>query len=161
MENLFLILIAIVLLGFIWLMWLRQSLLHRLRDMAQGEAILRRDLAKRRDMVPYLLEGYKQAQDQDQAWRDLLSARQEFHAEGPSIMEAEWQFEATLQSFLQQASLKNLTFLEAKKDIEEITALIHQEKDRFEAARTAFATQAKQFPYSLASAIFGFRNMPL
>lgn len=155
MSNVILIIIAVLVLAFIWLIWLRRGLINILRDLQQKQIVLQHDLKKRRDTVPYLLESFRSEQEPNAAWREILEQRKTFH--GPSSMQQEWEFEKTLLHFVRDTNLSNINFLEAKKDVIDLTTLIEREKQEMEQAATRYNERKKQFPYSLASAIFGLR----
>ncbi len=157
MENAILILIGIVATGFIWLLWLRQNLLHQFRDVSNHMELLRWDLWRRRDMVPYLLESFRSDDMQNETWQRLLGGRKHFH--GLTTLADEWEYGSGLLKFLEDADIKNLNFLEAKKDIETVTEIIKKEKEELELVRTRFNELRIRFPYSLASGIFGFQNL--
>jgi hypothetical protein len=152
-ENLILILIAAAILGFIVLIWLRQSVAHELREVKTREALLKHDFEHRRDIVPYLLESARKEVGVTDAWTKLAEIRALFLS--PQPQEKELEFEGTLLAFVQQTPCRSLHFLDAKKDIEDISTLIEKQKaDRLEAI-SRYSERRKQFPYSLASAIFG------
>lgn len=159
MQNLVLAIFTVLILAFIWAMWLRQGLSHLLQQARASLNVLQKDLAKRRDMVPLLLEGYRSVQEPNDTWRKLLNDRALFHDK--VSLEKEWEFEKNLLHFLQETKIDSKNFLQAKKDIEEITTLIEKEKTSLQGATEAFNERRKQFPYSLASAIFGFKSVSL
>ena len=154
MENIILIVIAAFTLIFIWLMWLRYSLVHVLNQAERQRAILQADLSKRRDITPYLLESCRTEADPGM-WQKLLTARAEFHKEMPFA--AEWEFEKLLLRFIQETKVTSVGYLEAKKDILEMATLIEKGKQGMTNAVDEFNAKRKQFPYSLASAIFGLK----
>lgn len=156
-ENIFLLCMGGATVALIGVMWLRQNLLHQLREALSREQVLMKDLAKRRDAVPYLLESARQEAEPGDAWRRLVELRTQFLE--PTSYAKELEFEAALKNYLDQSPFKGVNFLDARKDIEELSALIEQQKkDRIEAF-SRFNERRKQFPYSLASAIFGFREL--
>ena len=152
MENIILIVIAALTLIFIWLMWLRYSLVHALNRAERQRAILQADLSKRRDITPYLLESCRGEADTGM-WQKLLTARAEFHKD--AAFETEWEFEKQLNHFIQETKVTSLGYLEAKKDILEMATLIEKGKHSLTNAVDEFNARRKQFPYSIASAIFG------
>ena len=157
-ENLILLLIAILTVLFMGLLWLRYSLLHSLAIARQHEQILQSDFDRRRDMVPYLLEGARELGDHSDTWRKLVEDRSTFHALSDQMnVQRELDFEVTLNSYLQSTALRGVHFLDAKKDIEELSAIIEKEKLSLRDAVQAFNEERKAFPYTLASAIFGFK----
>ncbi len=155
MTNIFLLIIAALIIAFIWLIWLRQSLLNTLQVSEQKRQILQLDLNKRRDVVPYLLESFRAAQEPNDAWHKILNQRKEFNQS--STLEKEWEFEQNLAHFMRDTHIKTQNFLEAKKAIQDLTDLVEKEKLELEAATQTFTEKQKQFPYSMASAIFGLR----
>lgn len=155
MENAVLTIIAILTIAFIWLMWLRYSLVSILERLDQKQTILKHDLAQRRDTVPYLLESIRAEEGPDEGWQKILEDRKVFHSEPD--MDKEWEFEKELLHFVRDKKLKNINFLEAKKDILDLTALIEKEKQEMDGVMAQFKERKMQFPYSLASAIFGLR----
>jgi len=88
-------------------------------------------------------------------WQKLLTARAEFHKEMPFA--AEWEFEKLLLRFIQETKVTSVGYLEAKKDILEMATLIEKGKQGMTNAVDEFNAKRKQFPYSLASAIFGLK----
>ncbi len=159
LPNLLFLLLTLLVLYFIGMLWLRHSLFNQLREVEQHRLLMLKDMAKRRDTVPVLLEGWRDGQEPTDAWRQLVEKRALFH--GPSSLEQELEFEHFLNAFLAQHSCKNVNFLDAKKDIQEHTRLIEQEKGALRASTEAYNAHRKQFPYSLASAIFGLRDAPI
>lgn len=156
-ENIFLLSIAAATLIFIGMMWLRQNLLHELREALSREQVLMKDLAKRRDAVPYLLESARQEAEPSDVWRRLVELRGQFLEAQPYSKELE--FEVALKNYLAQNPFKGVNFLDARKDIEELSMLIDQQKKERTEAFVRFNERRKQFPYSFASAIFGFREL--
>lgn len=156
-ENSILLVIAGLSILFIALMWLRQSLLHELHEAQSREAVLQKDFEKRRDTVPYLLEGARQAGEPTDTWRKLAEDRAQFHK--PQKYEKELEFEKILHNYLQSTHFRTVHFLDAKKNIEELSTLIEKQKEDRLAAISRFNERRKQFPYSLASGIFGFHPL--
>jgi len=157
MQNLFLILIAIVAVLFIWLMWARQSLIHHLRSFQRRDELLRRDFAKRRDMVPYLLESFRTRHEWTPQCLDLLERRKAFHLSGKSSMKAEAEFEEVLNAFILAYDIRDVNYLDAEKSITAISEIVERAKQEWKAEHDAFLNLKKRFPYSTASAIFGVR----
>jgi|GEM_PF-1493499 len=155
LENSILLVIAVLTILFIALMWLRQNLLHELHEAQSREAVLQKDFEKRRDTVPYLLEGARQAGEPSDSWRKLAEDRAQFHK--IQNYQKELEFEKILNNYLLTTDFRTVNFLDAKKDIEELSALIEKQKEDRLQAIARFNERRKQFPYSLASAIFGFR----
>lgn len=156
-ANLILILIGLFLLYAAFMFWLRQNLVHMLTGLKHNEDVLRKDFEKQRDMVPILLEGLREGQEPTDAWRALVQKRMEFRA--PSTLQAEMDFARTLEEFLKSNSSKALNFLDAKKDIEDLSRLIEEQKNKLKVGTATYNQKRKQFPYSLASAIFGLREV--
>ena len=157
LANLILIIISVLTIAFIWLWWLRHAVLQKARNAEQKQFILMRDIQKRRDTVPYLLESFRAEAEPDEAFRKILEERKFFHTE--ENMEKEWEFEKNLLHFLRDKQIRNLNYLEAKKDIQDLSAIIEKEKTELQGAIEAFNAQRKLFPYSLASAIFGLHKV--
>ncbi|MEK9159910.1 MAG: LemA family protein [Patescibacteria group bacterium] len=156
-ENIILLIIAAASILFTGLLWLRQNLLHELREAQSREAILQRDFEKRRDTVPYLLESARTGSESTDTWRKLAEDRAEFMT--PKNYQKELEFEQTLQRYLASTNVRSVNFLEAKKNIEAISTLIEEQKRDRQAAMNRFNERRKQFPYSVASAIFGFHAL--
>lgn len=159
LENLILLLITIVSLLFVGLLWLRHSLLHALSEVQHQERVLQNDFDKRRDTVPYLLESVREAEEPSDSWRRLAEDRHAFHEMIHFDLEKELAFEHVLRGFIQNTHVKNVHFLDAKKDIEELSALIEKEKQTFASAKAAFNAKRGEFPYSLATGVFGFKSL--
>ena len=156
-ENILLIIIAALAILFTGLLWLRQNLLTELHEAQSREAVLQADFQKRRDTVPYLLESARAAAEPDDTWRKLAADRAEFMV--PQNYQKELEFEQILQRYLSALDFRTLNFLDAKKDIQELSRLIEQQKQDRQAAIDRFNERRKQFPYSLASGIFGFKPL--
>lgn len=159
MTKLILLIIALFVLSFIWLLWARHRLFLQLQEIQARYSLVLADMAQRRDIVPYLLESSRHEEALSSAWHTLLSERALFH--GPSTWAQEEAFEQKINTFLQIAQLRTLAFLEAKKDIEDLTARIQTEKAQLNRDMQDFDLLKKKFPYSLASGIFGLRNIQL
>ncbi len=159
MENSILVVIGILVLGFAWLIWARQHVLMLFWEARRARQTMQADLDKRRDTVPFLLESFRHEESLANDWRILKEERARFHTQ--QSLELEFAFEAMLLNFLKRTSLKNLQFLEAKKDIEDLTDLIERQKAQYESAKVQFEALKKQFPYSVASAMFGLRGLTL
>lgn len=156
-ENIILLMIAFATLVFIGIIWLRQNLLHELREALSRQQVLMKDLAKRRDSIPYLLESAKKELEPSDAWRRLVELRTQFLE--PQTYAKELEIEAALKQYLAENFFKSVNFLDARKDIEDLSQLIERQKqDRLDAF-SRFNERRKEFPYSLASAIFGFREL--
>lgn len=157
LGNLILLLLALTLLLFIALLWLRHSLLQLLREVDHHQMLLQKDFEKRRDTVPYLLESARQAEAPSDSWRKLVEDRAALHSEWS--LEKELHFEDTLYRYLKETADYSLKFLDAKKEIEELEAIIEKEKQELKNTIALFNEQRKQFPYSSATALFGFREL--
>lgn len=156
LTNIVLLLMTLLILYFVGMLWLRQSLIASLRDLQHREELLMKDFEKRRDQVPLLLESVRELQEPSDLWRKLIADRAGFHKQ--SSRAAEETFEKELSDFLAQTTLRSVNFLEAKRSIEEISTLIQKQKQEMQTAILAFNAKRKEFPYSLASAIFHFRD---
>lgn len=164
LQNLILLIIALVTLLFVGLLWTRHSLFQSLQAVQQHEMILQKDFDKRRDTVPYLLEATRQVEEPTDTWRKLAEDRSVFNLPPKNAMSdlaLELEFEKTLNNYLQSSTYRNVSFLDAKKDIEELNVLIEKEKSAFHEAVNRFNKQKKEFPYSLVSGIFGLREWVL
>lgn len=157
LANLIFLIAVLFSLAFLGVLWLRQSLFQILNHLTQHEAILRTDMRKRRDMVPLVLEGLRDQAELSDSWMKLVRDRAVFHA--PSSLAQEWEFEKNLKDFLASTNSRSLHFLEGKKDIEELSLLIEKEKATLHSYAVEYNEQRKRFPYSLASAIFGLRDI--
>ncbi len=156
LANIVLLFITLLILYFVGMLWLRQNLIAELRELEHREGILMKDFEKRRNQVPLLLESIRELQEPSDAWRKLVTDRATFHTQ--SALAAEEAFGKELLDFLHQTSLRSVNFLEAQKGIQELSALIDRQKEEIQAAIAAFNAKRKEFPYSLASAIFHFRD---
>lgn len=154
-SNAILVIIGIVILVFIALMWLRFNLMQDLREVRQQEMLLREDLHRRRDMIPYMLEMFRRNAEPNQAWRDLLTARSSFHVPGDTDWEAEWSFEKQLLHFIDETDFKDVDYLESEKQITKLTETIQKEHNNWENAVDRFEKRSSEFPYSLAAKVFG------
>jgi hypothetical protein len=152
MSKLILLLIGLLILAFIWLMWARVRLMHERAGIAQQKNILLKDFDKRRDMLPLLLEGFRIAKEATPEWSALLTARAEFR--DVSQFEKETAFEAQLLQFMTQNPVRDIHFLEAKKDILELGKLIQKERELLQHKEELYLALARQFPYSVAAKIF-------
>ncbi len=157
MENIFLIIIAAFAILFTGLLWLRQNLLAELHEAHSREAVLQADFQKRRDTVPYLLESIRAAAEPTDTWRKLAADRAEFMV--PQNYQKELEFEQILLRYLESTQLRTLNFLEAKKDIQELSRLIETQKQDRQLAMDRFNQRCGQFPYSIAKMIFGFSKL--
>lgn len=158
-ANFIAIIIALVILFFIGLLWLRQNLVYKIRNANAHREILIKKLNKRRDTVPYLLESFRQNNEPTEGWYHLLTERAAFHS--AHVMDKEWEFERTLLQFLHNNPIKSVNFLEAKKDIRDLGELIEKEKRVFQEAANVYNEQRKKFPFSLASGIFALQKLSL
>lgn len=160
LENTILILIALIVLLFVALLWLRYSLLHSLSLVKQNEQIIQKDFDKRRDVVPYLLESVRQLAEPTDHWRRLLENRSQFHESSQGLaMSKELEFEKNILTYIQNASLRSVNFLDAKKDIEELSKIIEKDKVNFRDSVLYFNEKQKTFPYSFAAKLFGFKEL--
>ncbi len=157
MTNIILLLAVLFSLAFLGLLWLRQSLLHKLSSLTHHEVVLRRDLQKQRDTVPLILEGLRESNPATDAWRKMVQDRAQFHTS--SNLKQELEFASNLQHFISENSSKSLKFLEGKKDIEELGMLVLKERESLAREAEAYNEKRKGFPYSVASAIFGLRDV--
>ncbi len=157
MENFLLLLIAILLLLFIWLMWARQILISHLRSFQRRDELLRRDYQKRRDMVPYLLESFRSNAEVGTKWHELLEARKRFHTEEALSLKEEESFEEKLNTFIQENDIYDINYLEAEKNILKMNETIDLARKEWKAEYDYFLSLKNSFPYSLASVIFKIR----
>lgn len=158
-QNFILLIIAFVLLALITLLWLRQSLLHILHEVAQQQRLLQKDLDKRRDTLPYLLESARQAESPSDKWRKLVEDRGFFHSQ--NSLSKEWEFQGTLNAYLHENPLKSVPFLDAKKDIQELSTLVEQEKNKLTVYIERYNQRRIESPFSLAAALFDLKELPL
>lgn len=152
MPKLILLLIGLLILAFIWLMWARVRLMHERTGIAQQKNILLKDFDKRRDMLPLLLEGFRTAKEATPEWSALLTARAQFRDEPHFEKEAD--FEAQIVQFMSQNAVRDIHFLEAKKDILELGKLIQKEREILNHKEELYLALRSQFPYSVAAKIF-------
>lgn len=108
-------------------------------------------------MVPYLLESFRSEDIHKETWQKLLAGRKHFH--GITILADEWEYEKNLLQFISNANIKNINFLEAKKEIEAVSEIIRKENEEFIVAKNRFNELRLRFPYSFASGIFGFQKL--
>lgn len=137
---------AFLLLLFLWLLWMRSTLNEVLRLVQQGRGVLEKDLQMRRDTVPFLLESFRGEPLYESVWHQLLDLRKKG---------SEAEFEAVLLPFLEKAQIKSLNFLEAKKDILDLTRLIHSEEQSTRRQIGSYMALKKSFPFSMAAVLFG------
>ncbi len=154
-ENIFLIIFAITVIIFIWIFWLRNALVKDLSAALQVKSILNKDFEKRRDTIPYLLESFRSSKEPNDLWRKLLDLRAQINPQENEI-------EQTLQSFFTQSEdIKNLNFLEAKKNISDLNKHIESSKIEMKEKVQVYSILRKRFPYSLASAIFSLPELSI
>ncbi len=159
LHNSILFLIALLSLFFIWMFWVRHILHTFERSYLNKRDILLHDFEKRRDKVPYLLESYRKIAQSD-LWRKIAEERAWFHTN--SSWQKELEFEDTIYKFIgESSSLKSLHYLAAKKEILQISEAIENEKKLMKEIADTFNQKIKVFPYSFASAIFGFREIQI
>lgn len=152
-ENIFLILAALIIIIFIWLFWLRNSLMRDLSAVQQIKFILQNDFTKRRDTIPYLLESFKVTQEPTDLWRKLLDLRAQTQSSESEILE-------TLQKFFSTSeSIKNINFHEARKNISDLNKHIESLQSEMNAKTQVYSELRKRFPYLLASAIFSLPEL--
>lgn len=156
-ENSILIAIAVLAILFTALLWLRQNLLTELHEAQSREAVLLKDFQKRRDTVPYLLESTRAEGETTDAWRKLAEERAQFMT--PQNLQKELEFERVLHQYLGTINHRTVNFLDAKKDIEELSKLIEQQKSDLARAKVKFNHLCEQFPYSAAKSLFGFKKL--
>lgn len=157
LPNLIVIIGGIVVLAFIAALWLRQNLIHDLNVLSQNENLLRKDLEKRRDFVPFLLEGAREGSELKDEWQALARKRTSFMQ--VSTLAQELEFEKSLQIYLDSNNIKTVVYLEAKKDIQEMSKLIEEQKEKIRNLSQNFNAKRKEFPYSLVSGIFAIREV--
>lgn len=157
LPNLIILLAGLFILYFVASLWLRQSLIGDLEALHQNGLILQKDFEKRRDLVPFLLEGAREGTQVTDAWQALARRRAIFTQ--PQAFAVELEFEKCLQDYLSQSSCKSVMYLEAKKDINDMNKLVETQKEKLKTLAQSFNQKRKQFPYSLASAMFAVREV--
>lgn len=157
LPNLIIIVAGLFVLAFIALLWLRQNLTNALEALHQNELLLRKDLEKRRDLVPFLLEGAREAAAPTDTWALLVQKRSAFAK--PSTLAQEFEYEKLLGDYLSNTSFKTVRYLEAKKEIQEVARLVEEQKEKLRIWSQHFNEKRKVFPYSLASGMFGIREV--
>lgn len=157
MENLILVVIGFIVIDFVWLIWIRQSLFHLMQKAEQKRQILMEDMSRLRDMVPYLLESLRAEEQTHEDWHKLLEGRKFFHKDDELKQGIE--YERELLHFLQKTHTKNVHFMEAKKDILDLSGIIEREKAELEGAMQIFNERRNKFPYNKVSAIFGLHEL--
>ena len=157
LANLIVVLAGLATLAFVALLWLRQTLTNSLEHLRQNELLLLKDFEKRRDVVPLLLEGAREAAAPTDTWFLLAQKRSTFTR--PATLQQELEFEVLLNEYLAKSPFKTVRFLEAKKDIETLSRLAEEQKQKLRTWSAAFNQKRKEFPYSLASGIFGIREV--
>lgn len=156
-PNLIILFAGLFILYGVAMLWLRQNLMNDLEALHQNELILKKDLERRRDLVPFLLEGAREGRELSDSW--LLIARKRAAFTQPQPFAAEVEFERFLQDYLAQNTAKTVMYLEAKKDIQEMSDLVEAQKEKLKTLAQDFNDKRKQFPYSLTSAIFAIRDV--
>jgi hypothetical protein len=121
--------------------------------------ILKVDMQKQRDTAPYLLESLKALREPDDTWRHIAQYRAFFHADF-SLEKAE-EFEKELLAYIVPLNFKALNFLEAKKDILDLSEIIKKDKSALVAAYEKWNTRIGVFPFILAGKIFGFQEVKI
>ena len=157
LPNLIILFAGLFILYGVAMLWLRQSLMSSLGSLRQNELILDKDLEKRRDLVPFLLEGAREGAQITDSWQMLLQKRAKFTE--PKSFAEELEFEKILQDYLLQNACKSLMYLEAKRDIQGVSKRVEAQKETLNALTQSFNEKRKKFPYSLASAIFGVHEV--
>ena len=157
LQNLIVLLAGLIALYFIGILWMRHSLMHDLEILRQNEQLLFTDFERRRNLVPFLLEGAREGNQTSDAWNLLAKKRTEFTQGGGLNKEIE--FEKILENYLETNSCKTVLYLDAKKDIEAASRLAADQKIKLNGLSHAFNEKRKKFPYSLASAIFGVHEV--
>lgn len=152
-ENIFLSAAGLLFITFIWSLWHRNILARSLSAVREKESLLQKDYWIRRDTIPYLLESYKAEKEPNDIWPKLVEARARFQPDENEIDEL-------LRKFLQESqNVKNINFREAVKDITGLNRHIDLEKTEIRQSVESYNILRKRFPYSLASAIFSFREI--
>ncbi len=157
LENIIVLLAGLFILYFIAMLWLRHNLMTDLDHLRQNEQVLFTDFERRRNLVPFLLEGAREGNQISDSWSLLARKKAEFAT--TSNLAAEAEFEKLLQSYLDNNANKTVLYLEAKKDIKEASRLANEQKIKLNGLSQAFNEKRKKFPYVLASAIFGVHEV--
>lgn len=116
-------------------------------------------MQKQRDTVPYLLESIKALQEPNDTWRHLVENRAFFHSDF-SLQKAE-EFEKELIAYIVPLDFKELNFLEAKKDILDLSEIIKKDKSALGSAYGKWNARIGSFPFLVAGKIFGFQEVKI
>lgn len=153
MENLLLILLGLLVLSFTWALWLRYQLMQRLNAWQNKQFELSSLLQKRRDTLPYLLEMYRQEKTPQANWQQLADERAKFH--DPQPMTQEWELERHMLEFIKAEHVSTPNYLEAEKDILDLSKEINDKKEGVEVSHQAFMTLKAKAPYGVVAKVFG------
>jgi hypothetical protein len=159
MHNLILVIIGFIVIDFIWLIWIRQSLFSLMQKAEQKRQIVMQDMGRLRDMVPYLLESLRMEEQSTEEWHKLLEGRKFFHKDDE--LKKGIEYEREILHFLQKTHIKNVHFMEAKKDILDLSGIIEKEKAELEGAMQVFNARRNKFPYKKVSVIFGLHDLSI
>lgn len=155
MENLILVLIGLLILIFIGLMWLRHQLVLSRLEVKNRWSVLFHDLEHRRDIIPLLLEAARQETPPDDSWRRLVEARAFLQQalKDEEKFQKEMELERALNEFVHRFQGRNLAFLDAKKLIEDESAVIEDAKRSVKSAQEANTLLQSKSPYSWVTRI--------
>ncbi len=167
MSIFIVILILLLILGFAFLLVLRQQLLGRIFEMQEALLVLKADLENRRDAIPFLLESFRGAEQDEveELWHQILRWRNDLNQLAQedlfSAFKREWAFSVFLIENLdhipKENGQKNMNLEQAREHVLKLTDCISESRARFDSSRSAILSLEKQFPYRVASAIFGLK----
>ena len=157
LQNLIVLLASLFALYFIGMLWLRHNLMTDLEHLRRNEQLLFTDFERRRNLVPFLLEGAREGSQISDSWSHLARKKAEFAT--ASNLANELEFEKLLQNYVDTNNYKTVLYLDAKKDIKEASRLVSDQKEKLQGLSQTFNEKRKKFPYSLASAIFGVHEV--
>lgn len=159
MTNSFILIAGLISLGFIALIWMRVQLVSQLSQCTHKQQILENDLRKRRDTIPVLLEVVRRHEHPNEHWQILLNKRADFHDAQP--LSREWDLEKLLMDYVDTLRLNTADFLEIKKDLLRQGEVVQAEFEELQEMIAGYNDTQKRFPYSIASAIFGLKELSL
>ena len=151
-DSLILILITLLIIAFLWLLWMRSRLSHLLFNINESELLIQKEQNMQFALLPLLLESFKKESVYEGAWHELLTCKMDQNLN---------RLGQTLSVFFSQCQLKSVHFLEAKKLLLDNQARLQNEVRAQNEEIQGYMNLKKQFPFVVASAIFGFPNFDL
>lgn len=147
---------GIVLLG-VALFWVRSRLKHQVKNLKKIEKELSEVLEDRRDVIPYLIESYREVVNQP---ADQIQAVIEKRAETRDAREFKtmWNKEQELEALLEglfnqtrsnQALEGDIGWLEARTEIQKTWEEVNEKETHYQKLTQSLQAQSKRFPYSI------------